>query len=766
MVNRPTKLFLTLALLLAGIACLAQEGLEGVCKSVPGGVNNVQYLYVFGPQAHKGEGRDDTVQVNFYRVRADANEHVTIYVFDPASGNNVDPKRWPLRAGLPTMTTLSVYGGIGAHSDPQSRNPRPSAQQAGKLLDSQSFSAYSEQTWAQFGPYSPAQGERIGDWIYFKLVVHAPEGSERNFFKTAVCPYEAVAFTYNVSAHLARDMGDHMNFEFEVPPYTKRVIEYNYDFDRGGRASIYRNNERLMDVVTSGTGKWASNELPVRVQDQSERMLYTITKGTQAYANASFYFTDGEGNPLKIFYHSTAVPRPTVPGFTSDCHVQTELIDMRKMLPTDVAVDEDFEAVIEVMALQDTQSIVVQDVIPDPVGYLRSTPPADVFHHRLTWRFDDVRAGEKKTIKIHLRALREGDITGCAVVNVTPRGRLITEVGEAVLNITKNAPVRARKGEEVLIKTVVENTGSVAARNTVVTDVVPRGLDHHTGQRTFTYNVGDLLPGESRAIEATFRAIDTGQLCSRAVATADFTPQVMAEACTLVEAESVSLTITGPETRVVGKHANYVAKLTNSGETTLTNVALALAAPAAIRLVEAPDATLSGNRATWLARRLEAGETRTYNYRVVSAIVGTHCTALTSACAEGLEASGEGCTEWTGKSAILLEVIDTADPVVIGAETSFVIKVRNQGSAPEESIVVIAEFPPEFEPMKTQGPTVADMLGQVVTFRPYARLAGHETIEYSIRARAKVAGDARLSVKLSSRLLDPPLVEEESTQVY
>ena len=109
-----------------------------------------------------------------------------------------------------------------------------------------------------------------------------------------------------------------------------------------------------MDVVTSGTGKWASNELPVRVQDQSERMLYTITKGTQAYANASFYFTDGEGNPLKIFYHSTAVPRPTVPGFTSDCHVQTELIDMRKMLPTDVAVDEDFEAVIEVMALQDT----------------------------------------------------------------------------------------------------------------------------------------------------------------------------------------------------------------------------------------------------------------------------------------------------------------------------------------------------------------------------------------------------------------------------
>ncbi|HAR66975.1 MAG TPA: hypothetical protein DCR55_12280, partial [Lentisphaeria bacterium] len=154
------------------------------------------------------------------------------------------------------------------------------------------------------------------------------------------------------------------------------------------------------------------------------------------------------------------------------------------------------------------------------------------------------------------------------------------------------------------------------------------------------------------------------------------------------------------------------------------------------------------------------------NYRVVSAIVGTHCTALTSACAEGLEASGEGCTEWTGKSAILLEVIDTADPVVIGAETSFVIKVRNQGSAPEESIVVIAEFPPEFEPMKTQGPTVADMLGQVVTFRPYARLAGHETIEYSIRARAKVAGDARLSVKLSSRLLDPPLVEEESTQVY
>lgn len=760
------RLFLLLIASAFAISVSAEDALEGVCKSVPGGLNNVQYLYVFGPQAHKGEGREDTVQVNFYRIPATANEKVTLYVYDPASGNNVDPKPWPLRDGMPTMTTVSVYGGLGAHSAPPSRSARPSAKQAGELLDSQSFSPYSEDTWAQFGPYSLAQGERIGDWVYFKLVVHAPEGAERNFFRTAVCPYEVEAFSYNVSAHLARSQGDGMLFEFEVPPYTKRVIEHNYDMDRGGLPAIYRGNERLKDTVASTTGKWATTELTLRPKENSERLLYAIKKGTQSYANASFFFTDGEGNPLKIFYHSTAIPQPTVPGFTNECHVQTELVDMRKSLPTDVAVDEDFEAVIEVMAMQDTQSIVIQDVIPDPVGYLRSEPPADVFHHRLTWQFDNVRAGDTRTIRIKLRALREGDITGCAVVNVTPKGSLTTEVGEAVLNISKNAPVRARKGEDVLIKTVVENTGSVAARNAVVTDVVPRGLDHHSGQRSFTYRLGDLAPGEVRSLEAVYRAIDTGKMCTRAVVKADYTPQAMAEACTLVEAESLLVTVKGPEHRVVSKPANYVATLKNSGETKLSNVALAIAAPAATRLMDAPQASFNGNRATWLTQRLEPGEERMFHFRVVSDLVGKHCTALTAACAEGIEASGNACTTWGGKPAILLEVIDTSDPVVIGAETTYLIRVANQGQASEDDIVVVAELPEELEPLRTQGATVGDIVGHTITFRPYPKLAGLETIEYTIKARAKVAGDARIKVRLSTQFIDPPVVEEESTQVY
>ena len=742
------------------------QGLEDICKSVPGGANNVQYLYVFGPQGADREGREDSAQVIFYRLPANSTQEVTLYVLDPASGHKVDPKPWPLRDGLPTMTTISVYGGDGAFSGAGSQSARPTKEQAGELLESKSFSAYSEETWASFGPFTMDQGEQVGDYIYFKLVAHAPEGSERNFFKCAVCPYETEVFTYNLTAHLAKQFGEAMAFDFEVPAYTKRIIEHNYDMDDGGRVAIMDGQVRLKDFKASNSGKWVSNELDIAPVENDRNLVYTIVKSFQEYANTAFYITDGEGNPLKIFLHSNAIPTPNIPGPSNECRVATDLIKMRKHMPFDVAVDEEFEVNIDITTLQDTQTVFVQDDIPKNIGFIRSDPPADVFKQRLVWQFDDMRAGDSKHITVTLRALFEGDVSGCAWVNVTPEGSLVTKVGSAVLNVTKNAPVRVRLEDKIIYNMVVENTGSVAARNVQLSEIIPRALDHPSGQRTFTYAVGDLQPNESKTIKSIFRTREVGKICSRVVATADFTEQAMDEACTLVEKEVLDLAITGPETLLVGKRADYTLTVTNSGETTLTNVAIAQATPREATLLDALDGIIRDNFATWILPSLEPGESKDFDYSLVSRVVGKHCSAATAACAEGLETNAEFCTDWTGYSALLIEVIDTVDPLIIGEETQYVIQVRNQGSAPESDVVIRADFPKEITPLGTQGATIGDIAGKTVTFRPYATLAAEETIQFTINAKAERPGDGRLSVRLSTEVLDPPLIEEEATQVY
>jgi uncharacterized repeat protein (TIGR01451 family) len=759
-----------IALVVGGLSLTSPDAsaqsLDDICKSIPGGANNVPFLYVFGPKGADREGREDSAQVIFYRIPAASTKEVTLYVFDPASGNKVDPKPWPLRDGLPTMTTISVYGGSGAFSDPKSRGARPTRDQAGELLDSQSFSAYSEETWASFGPFTLDQGEQVGEYIYFKLVAHAPEGAERNFFRCAVCPYEVESFTYNVTVHLAKQFGETMAFDFEVPAYTKQLVEHNYDVDDGGRVAIMDGQVRLKDLKTSTSGKWIENELEIAPAEEDRNFAYTIVKSYQEYANAAFYITDGDGTPLKIFLHSNAIPTPQLPGPSNECRVATELVNMRKHMPFDVAIDEEFEVAIDLTTLQDTQTVFVQDDIPKNIGFIRSDPPADVFKQRLVWRFDDMRAGDSKHITVTLRALYEGDVAGCAWVNVTPEGSLVTKVGSAVLNVTKNAPVRVRLGDKILYNMVVENTGSVAARNVELTEIVPRALDHPSGQRTFKYAVGDLQPNESKTFKSFFRTREVGKICSRVVATADFTEQAMDEACTLVEKEVLDLSISGPETLLVGKRAEYSITVTNGGETTLTNVAIAQATPRDAVLLDALGGMVRDNFATWMLPSLAPGETKDFDFSLVSRVVGKHCSAATAACAEGLETSAETCTDWTGYSAISIEVIDTIDPLIVGEETQYIIQVRNQGSAPESDVIIRADFPKEITPLGTQGATIGDIAGKTVTFRPYVSLAGDEMIQFTINAKAERAGDGRLSIRLSTSVIDPPLIEEEATQVY
>jgi uncharacterized repeat protein (TIGR01451 family) len=169
----------------------------------------------------------------------------------------------------------------------------------------------------------------------------------------------------------------------------------------------------------------------------------------------------------------------------------------------------------------------------------------------------------------------------------------------------------------------------------------------------------------------------------------------------------------------------------------------------------------------WTIAELKAGEKQTFAVSLTSPVAGNLCNQVGASSAEGVSAQAEACTLWKGHPALLIEVVDTVDPLLPGESTTYIIQVKNQGTAPDHNVGITVRFPASISPTAVSGVTAGKIDGKVVTFPPVAQLEPKQVVEWRVEAKADVtAGDSRLKVEMRSDLLKSPVVEEESTHVY
>jgi uncharacterized repeat protein (TIGR01451 family) len=116
-----------------------------------------------------------------------------------------------------------------------------------------------------------------------------------------------------------------------------------------------------------------------------------------------------------------------------------------------------------------------------------------------------------------------------------------------------------------------------------------------------------------------------------------------------------------------------------------------------------------------------------------------------------------------GIPAILLEKADDPDPVGVGSNTVYTVKVTNQGTADDTNVQVIVTIAPELAPVSSSEGTID---GQTVTLPLVPRLAAKQAVTYTIVARGVSPGDGHTKFTLSSGMLKSPIMAEESTTVY
>ena len=433
-----------------------------------------------------------------------------------------------------------------------------------------------------------------------------------------------------------------------------------------------------------------------------------------------------------------------------------------KQMPGEVNFGQEFMYQLQVFANENVADVIVRDLVPDGAVYVRSEPPAKVTGNQLEWNLGEMDAGQAREIRVWLRPEREGRLGSCATVHALSRACAFTMVGRATLALTKTGPATAVLGEDVAYNLVVSNSGTAVAKGVVVTDTIPDGLVHSSGQTTLSFNVGDLGPNQSRAIPVVLKGVKRGRACNNAVATSSNAGKVSAEACTTIFQPGLTITKVGPKEQIIGKTAEYDITVSNPGDTKLSNVTVTDTAPAATRITGAPGATLAGNQAGWRIAELGPGEKKTFTLTLTTATAGTHANTVTAA-AGGLTANAQAATLWRGIGAMLVEVEDSPDPILVGAITTYTIKITNQGSGDLVNVNTVGVFPKEVTPVATQHGTIT---GSNVRFQTIPRIAPKQTVTFTLTGRGAVEGDARIKFSFTEDSLTSPVIEEESTRVF
>ncbi len=749
-----------IALLCASLFAVAfSASAQGPRKIAPGSMETTDYLYVFGPGASKDQGKDDSLQIVFFELPASAGE-VELFVWDPGSGSRFE-RDLGLYFWRSVKTTFTVYGGEGALSAPESQSLRPSANQPGRELASQTFGKGDNAgEWVSLGTFNSADGEVIGNSAYLKLVAHGVSGSGSNFFKVGTSAANAEIFAFDFTLHLPPEDEAVMKFNVAVPAGASELIESNFDMDDANVPTLAGH-----DLRSSLSGKWLDNRVPVSPAETARMMPYQIHHGTQGYANAGFHISDGQGRPLAVYFSTTVLPGRPVEA--ADGTIDTSLLRLTKRMPPKAAVGEEFDVTLTLDAKQTIGNVQVIDMLPEGLELVSAEPQPQVSGTTLAWHFDRLEAGDQRVITMRVRPTAVTTYENCITVTAEPLVCTVTMVGQPELAIEKTGPAEAIINSDIVYSITVKNTGTFTAKNVVVVDTVPQGLTHASGQNQLRYELGDLAEGQAKQFDVTLRAAERGRFCNVADASAGNAADAKAEACTVVKQPGLTVKKSGPAEQFIGKQASYTIEVGNPGDIDLMNVVVVDTVPAGTQIVSAPGAEIDGNRVTWRFDTLPAGKKLT-NLTVVltSREPGNRCNGVSVATAEGLTESDEVCTLWQGYPALLIEVIDTVDPLQPGEVTTYEIIVTNQGTAADKNIKIVANFPAELTPMSAAGDTQGTIQGQSVDFAVYPTLAPKQKIIWRIQAKAVKSGDARPKFSLTSALLQTPVVEEESTQIY
>lgn len=450
---------------------------------------------------------------------------------------------------------------------------------------------------------------------------------------------------------------------------------------------------------------------------------------------------------------------------------QTPQLTIQKFVPEEIQVGK--EAVFQVKVTNSGQiaahDVEVRDHVPKGTRLVGSTPQASRgAEGELVWSLGTMQPGDEASVDVRLMPEAEGNIGSVASVRFNAEASARTVATKPELVIQASAPNQVLIGEEAKLSITISNPGSGIAYGVVLEEHVPPGMLHEAGEE-LEYAVGDLAPNESRQLDLTLVADSPGVTTNVLLARADANVKVENRVDIEVIAPELDVALAGPKRRYLEREATYTLSVSNPGTAPARNVELVAYLPNGLEFVSANNSGhyQPANRTVhWSLDELPVRETGMVRLTTLPVEAGEQTLRFSSSAEPGLAVEKEQPIMVEGVAAILFQVVDVDDPIELGGETTYEIRVVNQGSKAATNVQLMATLPPEMRAVAAEGPARHTIEANRVIFEGLSRLAPKADTTYRVRVQGLQPGDLRLSVQLLTDEMTTPVTKEESTRVY
>jgi uncharacterized repeat protein (TIGR01451 family) len=453
----------------------------------------------------------------------------------------------------------------------------------------------------------------------------------------------------------------------------------------------------------------------------------------------------------------------------------TSVITIEKFSPVEVNTGSSYDYTVRVRNISSNMllsDVVVTDHLPES-GYTfeSSSPNGNVLGKTLTVQVGSLNPNEHRDIVIRGKATATGTLKNCASVEYTPLVCVMTDVVSAALEVQKRTPLEVVLCEEIPITVTVRNPGTGVANNVQVVDTLPAGWTVE-GRETVTWNVGSLGGGESRELMATAKASRTGTFTNTVKATADGGLTAESSTQTAVRQPVLAITKTSSiQKQILGRNTTFTIAVENKGDYPANDFVLVDRLTGAENVVSICDGgALAGSAVTWNLGSLAPGAQRSVTVTVNRNTEGTISNTATASafCADDVSASSD--VVYVGVPAVLLEVVDDPDPIVLNGTTTYTITVTNQGTAKDTNLVIECMLEDGVEFVSATGATAHTVSGKSIQFAALAELlpkrAGNYVATWTVVVRGTKVADTRFKVSLNTDETSRPIEETESTRFY
>ncbi len=435
-----------------------------------------------------------------------------------------------------------------------------------------------------------------------------------------------------------------------------------------------------------------------------------------------------------------------------------------------VGQESQVELVVKNTGTSPADHVIVEAVFQSPLRLVSALPKPSENRERLSWKLDRLAPGAEQRIALTLIPGRRGELGFLAEVHCTGSAAANFRVEEPLLNIAVKGPAEVMLGDSASQTVVVSNPGSGAAHDVKISARLSKGLEFHRGEAAAgELEIGTISPGESRTVRLPLTALQGGSQTITITASSSSDVSSDASATIKVISPSLKLQAEGPALRYKGRNARFTAQVTNDGSVANNNVRVTQTIAAGFQFVSADHGGKydpAQQTVSWFLGRLEPEQSIEVACELLPVELGEFAQKFQVISDAGAKSESTVEIQVDGAPKLTMEVVDLDDPVEVGVETAFEIRLKNTGTKAAQHVAVSCELPDSVQLLSSHGPTDATTKSRNLTFKPLSQLAPGQDVVYRVHVKGTEDGQQRIKARVSSDSLTEPLLQEEATRFY